>query len=247
MQPCCASEQFCNNVGDVDKQYRAISHGHGHLDANKHAHSNQHFHANVHAYTDANGYRYHPHADGNHHPYGHLDGDEHAYGNANHHSHGHHDANSHPLPQRPLATPTVTATPSPTNTPTPTSTPTPTPCDYLIRNGGFETIGDWTIGNTPRPAEYSTAVVRTDSWAMRLGITDLSDAKSYSSVYQEVTIPEDAARGCPVLLVLSPLSGYRRVRLARGENLRPYLDASRVGDGENLLRQPDLDVPRFST
>ncbi len=44
-----------------------------------------------------------------------------------------------------------------------------------------------------RPATYSTAVVRTDSWAMRLGITDQSDAESYSSIYQEVTIPGDAA------------------------------------------------------
>jgi uncharacterized lipoprotein YddW (UPF0748 family) len=37
-------------------------------------------------------------------------------------------------------------------------------------------------------------VVRSGSWAMRLGITQQSDAKSYSSVHQEVTIPDDAAR-----------------------------------------------------
>jgi hypothetical protein len=95
------------------------------------------------------------------------------------------------------STPTVTATPTATSTPTPTSTPTQTSCDELIRNGGFETTGDWTNWireeTVPRPPDYSTAVVRTDSWSMRLGITDQSDACSYSSIHQEVTIPGDAA------------------------------------------------------
>ncbi len=93
------------------------------------------------------------------------------------------------------ATPTATPTPTPTNTPTPTSSPTQTPCDELIRNGDFETTGDWTTwipGPTSRPAAYSNAEVWTGSWAMRLGITDQSDIESYSSIYQEVTIPEDA-------------------------------------------------------
>ena len=91
-------------------------------------------------------------------------------------------------------TPTYTFTPTstPTDTPTPTSTPTQIPCDELVCNGGFETTECWTIGDTPRPAGYSNAVVRTDSWAMRLGITYLSDAESYSSIYQTVTIPADA-------------------------------------------------------
>jgi len=97
-------------------------------------------------------------------------------------------------------TPTVTATPSstPTQTQTHTSTPTPTPtpCDELIRNGGFEITDDWTnwvCGDTPRPAAYSTAVVLSGSWAMRLGITYQSDAQSYSSVRQEIAIPAHAA------------------------------------------------------
>ena len=91
------------------------------------------------------------------------------------------------------ATPTVTSTPSPTNSPTPTSTPTQIPCEELICNSGFETTECWAIGDTPRPAGYSNAVVRTGSWAMRLGITYQSDAESYSSVYQEMTIPGDLA------------------------------------------------------
>jgi uncharacterized lipoprotein YddW (UPF0748 family) len=67
----------------------------------------------------------------------------------------------------------------------------------LIRNGGFEAAEDWTNwirGNTPRPAAYSSAVVHSGSWSMRLGITDQGDAQSYSSVYQTVTIPATAAR-----------------------------------------------------
>jgi len=95
------------------------------------------------------------------------------------------------------ATPTATSTLTPTNTPTPTSTPTQTPCEELIRNGGFETAEDWTNWireeTVPRPPAYSTTAVRSDSWAMRLGITDQSDIASYSSIYQEVSIPGDAA------------------------------------------------------
>jgi len=66
----------------------------------------------------------------------------------------------------------------------------------LIRNGGFETAEDWTNwirGNTACPAAYSTAVVHSGSWSMRLGITDQDDAKTYSSVYQTVAIPDSAA------------------------------------------------------
>jgi hypothetical protein len=93
----------------------------------------------------------------------------------------------------PTPTPTSTSIPTPTDTPQPTSTPTPVPCKELICNGSFETTECWVIGDTPRPADYSTAVVHLGSWSMRLGITYQSDAKSYSSVRQEVTIPDDVA------------------------------------------------------
>jgi hypothetical protein len=79
------------------------------------------------------------------------------------------------------------------STPTPTPTPTQVVCHELVQNGGFETVGDWIIGDTPRRAAYSTAVVRSDLWAMRLGITHQSDIESWSSIYQEVTIPDDVA------------------------------------------------------
>ncbi len=110
----------------------------------------------------------------------------------------------------PTGTPTPTMTPTLTETPTPReiylpvvtkryplSTPTPTPtqlvCHELVQNGGFETVGDWIIGDTPRRAAYSTAEVRSGLWAMRLGITHQSDIESWSSIYQEVTVPDDVA------------------------------------------------------
>jgi hypothetical protein len=98
----------------------------------------------------------------------------------------------------PTPTPTPTNTSTPTRTPTPTKTPkppTPTPsCEEKICNGGFETTECWSINyGPPRPPAYSAVVVHSGSWAMRLGITSESDAKSYSSVYQMVTIPGNAA------------------------------------------------------
>jgi hypothetical protein len=68
--------------------------------------------------------------------------------------------------------------------------PTPS-CEEKVCNGGFETTECWTIPNTARQAAYSSVMFKTGSWSMRLGITDLSDIKSHSSIYQEVTIPGD--------------------------------------------------------
>ncbi|GAG49401.1 unnamed protein product, partial [marine sediment metagenome] len=68
-----------------------------------------------------------------------------------------------------------------------------TPPTELIVNCGFEEDDDaWKSGWTPRPAAYSTEVVHSGARSMRLGITDQSDAYSYSSISQKVTIPFDA-------------------------------------------------------
>jgi hypothetical protein len=69
-------------------------------------------------------------------------------------------------------------------------------CEELICQGDFEIqpCDCWIIGNTPRRAYYSTAVVHSGSWSMHLGITYMSDIESYSSVRQVVTIPGNAAR-----------------------------------------------------
>ena len=87
-------------------------------------------------------------------------------------------------------------TPTPTSTPTPTKTPTPIPFEELIVNCGFETDEAWYICSLPpiwRPAAYSTAVVHSGTWSMRLGITDQTDAYSHSPIWQKVTIPFDAS------------------------------------------------------
>lgn len=86
--------------------------------------------------------------------------------------------------------PTVTPTPSPTFTPT----PLPLPAGELLRNGGFETDEAWVFGDTPVPGSFSAEVVRSGSRAARLGITTGPDRYSYSSVWQQATIPAEAKR-----------------------------------------------------
>jgi hypothetical protein len=97
----------------------------------------------------------------------------------------------------PTSTPTPTNTPTPTRTPTPTKTPkppTPTPsCEEKVCNGGFEEYACWIIPETPRKAAYSSVMWRTGSQSMRLGITSESNADSWSSIRQQVTIPGNAA------------------------------------------------------
>lgn len=90
--------------------------------------------------------------------------------------------------------PTDTPTPTETSTgPTPTPTNTPNPCEDLIDNGGFETRDAWVIPVTIYSAEYSSVQVHSGSWSMRTGIVDPDDdIESYSSAWQEVTIPADA-------------------------------------------------------
>jgi len=64
----------------------------------------------------------------------------------------------------------------------------------LLVNGGFETDEGWftSSGFLSIPAVYSTEVVHSGARSMRLGITDLPDARGYSSIWQKVTIPFDA-------------------------------------------------------
>jgi len=108
----------------------------------------------------------------------------------------------------PVITPTPTGAPTPTLTPpsgpspTPTLTPiTPGPTvspppisGNIIVNGDFERDGGWTFGPTRYPAGYGTQVVHSGARSVRLGIVDGADAYSYSSVWQDVTIPADARR-----------------------------------------------------
>ena len=83
MQPCCASEHVCSNVGKVDECHHA--NGRGSIPCYQHA------------YADGNGHRYPPHADINHHGHSHTYGNtnQHLHTDVNHHPQGYHDTNSH--------------------------------------------------------------------------------------------------------------------------------------------------------
>ena len=83
---------------------------------------------------------------------------------------------------------------TPTDTPTPTPTGEGTVCDDLADNGGFEVTGYWDIPQTgPFPADYSTTTAYSGDRSMRLGIpSGYYDRESWSSIYQEITVPEDA-------------------------------------------------------
>jgi len=69
-------------------------------------------------------------------------------------------------------------------------------CDELVDNGGFETEGaGWEIppGSLAPPA-YTAATSHSGSRSMHLGIpAGWSDRVSYSTIYQGITIPSDAA------------------------------------------------------
>ena len=116
---------------------------------------------------------------------------------------------SQPLPptHTPTLTNTPTSTPSPTPTPPPTWTktpgptdtptlgPTPTPaCANLARNPSFTETGHWeTDLNDAYPARYSDAIARSGGRSLLLGIHNEPNAASFSSAWQLVDVPAQAA------------------------------------------------------
>ncbi len=68
------------------------------------------------------------------------------------------------------------------------------PSDQLIINCGFEADEGWVFGETPRPAVYTTEDAHWGARSVRLGIKPpTTDAYSWSSVRQRITIPANAA------------------------------------------------------
>jgi len=68
------------------------------------------------------------------------------------------------------------------------------PSDQLIINCGFETDEGWVFGESPRPAAYTTEDAHWGARSVRLGIKPpTTDAYSWSSVRQRITIPANAA------------------------------------------------------
>jgi len=129
---------------------------------------------------------------------------------------------STPTSTLPVPTSTSTATPTstspgPTSTPptlVPTATspaPTPTPavgCTELLTNGGFENDAGWYLPITVYKAGYDTSLVthdvtaiytieeaHTGSRSVRTGVVDpVHNVYSYSSAWQQVTIPAGASK-----------------------------------------------------
>ena len=70
----------------------------------------------------------------------------------------------------------------------------PPDCVELVKNGGFEAIGPgWNAVASNRPVEYSSIQTFGGSQSMQLGIVDLPDAASESSVYQTINLPSEAS------------------------------------------------------
>lgn len=92
-------------------------------------------------------------------------------------------------------TPGVTATiPAPiTVTPIPI-TATPPPTGELLLGGGFEADEGWVFGDTPVRGGYATDVKLGGSRSARVGNVSGPDIFSFSSVWQKVTIPAEAAQ-----------------------------------------------------
>jgi len=85
---------------------------------------------------------------------------------------------------------TATATIAPTATPTATGM---AGCVDLLGNGNFEEDKVWTLGKAKRPPTYTADRQYAGTRSMQLGILGTaSNANSYSSIRQSVTIPDDA-------------------------------------------------------
>ncbi|MCB0164970.1 MAG: S8 family serine peptidase [Anaerolineae bacterium] len=101
---------------------------------------------------------------------------------------------------QPTTEPTVEPTTEPTTQPTtqptiePTSQPPIASGSDLIVNGGFENDDRWIFGDTPVRGSFDSGQGLNGSRALKLGITDGRDIFSFTSAWQEVTIPPEASQ-----------------------------------------------------
>ncbi len=153
----------------------------------------------------------------------------------------------------PTATATATVTPSPTNAATLTPTATmPANCAELVGNGGFETTGVWSLGDTPRPPGYVTSPVYAGARALRLGILPGSaNVASYSSARQALVLPSNA-QTLTLTYQLRPGAGdagdYRDTILFDGAGrVRTLERAYGAGNNQWSLRTFDLMPYRGQT
>jgi len=106
-------------------------------------------------------------------------------------------------------------------------------CFNVIANGGFEFDTGWILPTTEYPAAYSLDLAHSGSRSMRTGIPPGGpNVQSYSSAYQNVTIPAGVA-SATLRFWEYPLSGEaRRLRLQAGVN---PLAMAPAGDAQYVL------------
>ncbi|MCB0191129.1 MAG: S8 family serine peptidase [Anaerolineae bacterium] len=100
--------------------------------------------------------------------------------------------------KQPTVEPTMQPTAEPTTQPTvepttqPTTQPPTTSAGELVVNGGFESEEGWTLGDTPVRGSFSTDQALSGSQALKLGITEGRDLFSFTSAWQQISIPAEA-------------------------------------------------------
>ncbi|MCB0174075.1 MAG: hypothetical protein KDJ97_26395, partial [Anaerolineae bacterium] len=97
---------------------------------------------------------------------------------------------------QPTTEPTTQPTTQPTTEPTtqPTTQPPIVLAGDLIVNGDFENDEGWIFGDTPVRGSIASGQGINGSRGLKLGITDGRDIFSFTSAWQEVTIPPEATQ-----------------------------------------------------
>ena len=150
----------------------------------------------------------------------------------------------------PMPTPTATLgpdTPTPTRTSTPTLTPSPSPslCPNILRNSGFEDNTVWQHPVTPRQANYTTAERFAGSRSMRLGIEPPgSDVYSYSTAYQQVSIPTNTTRAT-LVFYYKPFTEEAEWTAKADEDWSWYDPAAVIAGRVN--KAEDMNTPQWAT
>ncbi|MCW5849669.1 MAG: hypothetical protein KIT87_06275 [Anaerolineae bacterium] len=148
----------------------------------------------------------------------------------------------------PTPTPTLGAdTPTPTRTVTPTRTASPTAslCPNILRNSGFEDNTAWQHPITPRTADYTSAEHFAGSRAMRLGIEPPgSDVYSYSTAYQQVSIPSNATRAT-LVFYYKPFTEEAEWTAKADEDWSWYDPAAVIAGRAN--KAEDMNTPAWAT
>jgi hypothetical protein len=90
----------------------------------------------------------------------------------------------------------------------PTSTVVQDPCTEAVRNGGFESDGDWSIANTPVKARYTDAIAHGGQRSLQVGITqEMAHTYSYSSAEQRFLIPTGKTAKLRLWVTIPNVSG----------------------------------------